>query len=409
MHIWITLLIVGLTYLGIALGEFPSFRTNRTTITLMGAGALLAARQIAFGQIGGFLDLNTLVLLFGMMIVNANLQLAGFFRLAGRMILRFTHTPRGLLALLILVSGVLSALFLNDTICLMLTPLVLDITLAANRNPVPYLIALATAANIGSVALLTGNPQNMIIGIASQISYVEFALALAPIALLGMGGIWLVLTWFYPQEFRAGRFDIAEYEEPRIYRPLLVKSLLVTAGLVIGFMAGTPIAESALIAACLLLLTRRIHPDKIMSRLDWNLLVFFAALFIVTGALQTSGVTTQLYTAISPFIQEGPLPLSIITVLLSNLISNVPAVLLLKPLVPHLSNPQAGWLTLAATSTLAGNLTLLGSVANLIVAETAARRNVKLSFWEFTRPGLIITCISLVIGIGWMELFIWRG
>lgn len=408
MNIWITLLIVTITYIGIALGEFPSFRANRTTITLMGAGALLAAGQIAFNQIGSFLDLNTLTLLFGMMIINANLQLAGFFRLAGRTILRFTHTSRGLLALLIAVSGILSALFLNDTICLMLTPLVLDITLGAKRNPIPYLIALATASNVGSVALLTGNPQNMIIGIASKISYVHFAQALVPIALLGMGGIWLVIIWFYPNEFHSEHFDIGELHEPRIYRPLLYKSLFVTAGLLVGFIVGVPIAESALIAACVLLLTRRIHPDKIMSRVDWNLMVFFSALFIVSGSLETSGLTKGLYDSVSKSLNGSSITLSAITVLLSNLISNVPAVLLLKPIIPHLSNPQAGWLTLAATSTLAGNLTLLGSVANLIVVEIAARRNVKVSFWEYTKPGFIITTISLVLGVTWIQLFIWK-
>ena len=207
MNTWITLGIVGLTYIGIALGGYPRLRTNRTTVTLIGVGLLLVTRQIQFAQVGGFLDLDTLVLLFGMMIVNANLQLAGFFRWAGSFILSRTHSPKGLLALIIAVSGLLSALFLNDTICLMLTPLLLDMTLAAKRNPVPYLIALATAANIGSVATLTGNPQNMIIGIASGISYLEFASALLPIALLGLGVIWVVLVQMYPAEFREKHFS----------------------------------------------------------------------------------------------------------------------------------------------------------------------------------------------------------
>ncbi|HUI89306.1 MAG TPA: SLC13 family permease [Anaerolineales bacterium] len=165
-----------MTYIGIALGGFPRLRMTRTTITLLGVGALLITEQIKFKDIGQFLDLNTLILLFGMMIINANLQLAGFFSLAGGAILRFTHTPRGLLALEIVLAAVLSALFLNDTICLMLTPLILDITFSVKRSPIPYLIALAAASNIGSVATLTGNPQNMIIGIASGISYTHFAL-----------------------------------------------------------------------------------------------------------------------------------------------------------------------------------------------------------------------------------------
>jgi Na+/H+ antiporter NhaD/arsenite permease-like protein len=408
MHTWLTLLIVVITYLGIALGEFPHLRVNRTTITLMGVGALLASGQIAFEHMGEFLDLNTLILLFGMMIINANLQLAGFFRLAGRSILRFTHTPRGLLTLLILVTGTLSALFLNDTICLMFTPLVLDLTLSAKRNPIPYLIALATAANIGSVATLTGNPQNMIIGIAGGIPYVDFALALTPIALLGMGGIWLVIVWFYPQEFRPQQFNLPELPPPFVYRPLLIKSVLVSGGLLIGFIAGVPIAEAAFLAACVLLLTRRIRPEKVMNEIDWNLLVFFAALFIVSGAMETSGITASLFKAVAQSLNGSPVMLSVVTVGLSNLVSNVPAVLLLKPVIPTLSNPQAGWLTLAATSTLAGNLTLLGSVANLIVAEVASRRGIKLTFWEYTKPGFVITVISLVLGVMWIQLFIWK-
>ncbi len=408
MNLWITLIIVVITYIGIALGEFPRMQMTRTTITLLGVGALLVTAQITFNQIGQFLDLNTLVLLFGMMIINANLQLAGFFNLAGSVILRFTHTPRGLLALEIILAGFLSALFLNDTICLMLTPLILDLTMTAKRNPIPYLIALATAANIGSVATLTGNPQNMIIGIASGISYAHFALALTPIALLGFGGIWLVLVWLYPDEFRTGHFDLEEIKTPRVYRPLLIKSMIVTGGLLIGFALGVPIAEAALIAACALLLTRRIHPQKVMSRVDWDLLVFFGALFVVSGAMETSGITARLFSSFSGWLNENAIGLSVVTVVLSNLISNVPAVLLLKSVIPHLSDPQAGWLTLAATSTLAGNLTLLGSVANLIVAESASRRGVKLTFWEYTKTGFIITIISLVLGVVWIQLFIWK-
>ena len=408
MNLWITLLIVTLTYIGIALGEFQPWRANRTTLTLIGVGALLIFRQITFEQIGGFLNLDTLVLLFGMMIVNANLQLAGFFRLAGSTILRWTSGPRSLLALVIVISGVLSALFLNDTICIMLTPLILDIAIATKRNPIPYLIALATASNIGSVATLTGNPQNMIIGLASHISYVDFALALAPVALLGLGGIWLVLVLFYPDEFKPGKLEITQIPEVRVFRPLLYKSLLVTAGLLIAFTVGVPIAEAAFLAGCALLITRRVKPAKVLIAVDTDLLLFFAALFIVSGALEASGITAPLFAWARALVDGGALTLSTITLALSNLVSNVPAVLLLKPLVATLSNPRAGWLTLAAASTLGGNLTLLGSVANLIVAEMAAKRGIKLTFWEYTKPGFVITLISFAVGVGWLQLFVWK-
>ncbi|MCS7011336.1 MAG: anion transporter [Anaerolineales bacterium] len=408
MTFYLTALIITITYVGIALGGYPGLRVNRTTLTLIGVGALLGLGLLDFKQLGSLLEINTLVLLFGMMIINANLQLAGFFRLAGASILKFTRSPRALLALEILVAGVLSALFLNDTICIMLTPLIVDVTLTAKRNPVPYLIALATAANIGSVATLTGNPQNMIIGIASGLSYLEFAAALTPIALLSLVVIWVVLVLFYPQEFRRDHFDHVEIPDPRVFRPLLAKSLIVTVGLLVAFVLGVPIAEAAFVAGCILLFTRRVRPEKVMNEVDWNLLVFFAALFILTGVIELYHLTDGIFAALASFLERGAAGLSLITVIMSNLVSNVPAVLLLRPAVMALPNPTAGWLTLAVASTLAGNLTLLGSVANLIVAESAAKRGIKLTFWEYTKAGLLITVLSLAIGIAWIQLFIWK-
>ena len=408
MTFWLTTLIIIVTYIGIAIGSLPYLRVNRTTIALIGVGLLLALRLLSFDAIGPLLEINTLVLLFGMMIINANLQLSGFFRYAGYLILRWTKSPRSLLALEILIVGVLSALFLNDTICIMLTPLIIDIADTAKRNPIPYLIALATAANTGSVATLTGNPQNMIIGMASGISYLDFATALTPIALLGLGSVWLILILFYPHEFEKVRFNHVEIPAPWIFHPLLYKSLFVTSGLLVTFIFGVPIAEAAFIAGCILLFTRRVHPEKVMNQVDWNLLAFFAALFILTGVIELNHLTEGIFAVLTPFLKQGALALSLIAAVLSNLVSNVPAVLLLRPAVAALPNPNAGWLTLAVSSTLAGNLTLLGSVANLIVAEIAGRRGIKLTFGEYTKSGIVITLISLSIGIFWIQLFIWK-
>ena len=408
MNPWVTLIIVAITYFGIAIGHWPRLKTNRTTIALMGAGLLLVTGQIKFDQIGSFLDLDTLILLFSMMIINANLRLAGFFELAANRLLRLTRNPRHFLALEILLMGVLSAFFLNDTICLMFTPFLLELMLAARRNPIPYLIALATAANIGSAATLTGNPQNMIIGVASGISWLQFAAALTPLALLSLGGIWGVLVLFYPQEFaRRNLFDILPATEVRYYPWHLTKCLIIIGGLLLAFLLGAPVAFAAFLAACALLFTRRVQPESVFAEFDWSLLVFFAALFIVTGSLEVSGLTNRLLELTHLNEQVNVFSFSAITVLLSNLVSNVPAVLLLRPLTASLPNPTAGWLTLASASTLAGNLTLLGSVANLIVAESALRRDVKLTFWEYTRTGALITLISLLISTLWIALFIW--
>lgn len=408
MNFWITILVVSLTYAGIAVGRWPLLKANRTTIALMGAGLLILLGQIRFDDIGKYLDIDTLVLLFSMMIINANLRVAGFFHLVGGTLLRLTRSPRRFLMWEIIFTGVLSALFLNDTICLMFTPLILEIMLAVERNPIPYLIALATSANIGSTATLTGNPQNMIIGMASGISYISFAAALTPIALLSLGGIWLVLVKFYPYDFRSEPFPSFPQTEFSIDRPLLIKSLMVAGGLLLAFLLGVPVAEAAFLAACLLLFSRRMHPEQVFAEFDWSLLVFFSGLFIVTGSLEANGITAELGRLANSLGQINAFNLSAITIILSNLVSNVPAVLLLRPVVTIIADPQPAWLTLAAASTLAGNLTLLGSVANLIVAEIASRWRVTLSFWEYTKAGFVITIISLVISIVWIQLFIWK-
>ncbi len=407
MNPWITLAIVAVTYVGIAIGRWPLLRCNRATIALVGVGALVVARQVPFDELPALLDYDTLLLLFSMMVINANLKLAGFFGVAGRGLLRWARSPRILLAVEIAAVGLLSALFLNDTVCLMFTPFVLELVRALGRRPMPYLLALATAANVGSTATLTGNPQNMIVGIASGLSYLDFAVALTPVAVLGLGVVWLVLVRLYPDEFRPGRLERAALEPAPFNRPLLIKSLAVVAGLLIAFLAGAPVAEAAFLAACVLLISRRVRPQTVFAEFDWSLLVFFAALFVVSGSLERNGVTARLF-ALAPLGEQVDVwNLSLITATLSNLVSNVPAVLLLKPVVAVLADPRAGWLTLAATSTLAGNLTLLGSVANLIVAEIALRHEVEITFWEYARAGVIITLLSLLLGVLWLQAVAW--
>ncbi len=406
---WVTIIIASLVYIGLAIGFVPKFQSNRTTITLLGVGLLLVFRQLQFRQIGSLLDLDTLILLFSMMVINSNLRLSGFFRLAGALLLRLTRKPRVFLIIEILLVGILSALFLNDTICIMFTPFLLDLLLAINRNPIPYLIALATAANIGSVATLTGNPQNMIIGVASKISYFDFTVALAPIAILCLGVIWVIITLFYKKEFAKNNFfSIPPTREIRYYKPLLIKTLVVTVGLLIAFILEVPTALASLVAACILLITRRVKPEKIFSSIDWEILVFFSALFIVTGTMEINGITDKLGEMVQNAGEINSFNLSVLTTILSNIVSNVPAVLLLKPIITQMTNQTAGWLTLAVSSTLAGNLTLLGSVANLIVAESAKRRRVHISFWEYTKIGVIITFITLLLSIAWISIFIWN-
>ena len=403
----IPILIVGITYLGIAVGRIPKFRTNRTTISLIGVGLLVLFKQVSIDEFANFIDMDTIILLFSMMIINANLRLAGFFQLAANRMVKYSKTPRTLLVSIIFLSAILSAIFLNDTICLMLTPFIIDLVQALKRNPIPYLIALATSANIGSTATLTGNPQNMIIGIASGISYLEFLKFLAPVAILGSTIVYFVIIRLYPKEFSDHAFDNQPDIRVRIYKPLLSKSLFIIFGLMLAFLFGIPISIAAFIAAVILLLTRRLSPNKVFAEFDWGMLVFFSALFILTGALNKTDLIQSFFHSINISEKINPTNLTISSAILSNLVSNVPAVLLLKQIITQLANPNPAWLTLASATTLAGNLTLLGSMANLIVAEIARNRNVNLSFGEYTRAGILITILSLLIHWGWVTIFIW--
>lgn len=395
--------IIVVTLIGVAVGRYPWLKMNRATIALVGATLLIGFGLMSLEQAYAAVDWNTIVLLLAMMILNVNLRVAGFFHLVTSHVIRHARTPRRLLALIVVVSGVLSAVFLNDTIALMMTPLVLDIVLALRRNPLPYLVALVTAANVGSVATVMGNPQNMLVGLSSGLSFTEFFLALAPVAFMGLGVIWAVIVLVYRAEFTPGAIAGTYALPDRQYRPLLRKSILATVLMLGALVAGAPIPLAALLAAALLLITRRLKPERVFREIDWSLLVFFAALFVVTGAIETSGWSGQLFALLRPWADAGPGGLTAVSVVLSNLVSNVPAVMLFRPVVPTLADPHEAWLTLAMATTLAGNLTLLGSVANLIVAEIARHRGVHLSFTEYLKAGTLIAVLTLALGVAWLS------
>ncbi|HEX9972774.1 MAG TPA: anion transporter [bacterium] len=401
---WLSLIIISLTLIGVAIGSYPVLRMNRATIVVVGAALLIIFGAIPLETAYAAIDLNTIVLLFSMMVLNINLRLAGFFGLVINQVTRLAKTPRQLLLLTVLSSGILSALFLNDTIVIMFTPLVVEVTLALKRNPIPYLMGLATAANIGSTATIIGNPQNMLIGMSSKISFVAFAGYLTPVALVGLGIVCLVIIIIYRNEFSNQSLNHAAEIRLRLFKPLLYKSIISIFVMLVAFFAGAPVPIAALGAASLLLITRRIKPQRVFHELDWALLVFFSGLFIVTRAIETSGLGSYLFSATLPLMKQGLWSLTVISALLSNLISNVPAVLLFRPLIPAIENPKIAWLVLAMATTFAGNLTLLGSVANLIVAESAKSKGVNLSFVEYLKAGIPITILTLLIGIFWFML-----
>jgi Na+/H+ antiporter NhaD/arsenite permease-like protein len=398
--------IFGLTYLALALGKVPGLRIDRAGIALVGAAAMMACGVLSMHDAAKAVDYETIVLLFGMMVVVSYLRLAGFFALATERIATRFSGPLTLLAVMIFLSGVLSAFLVNDVVCVALTPLVLHLCQRLKRPPIPYLVGLATASNIGSVATITGNPQNIIIGSLSQIPYLRFAARLAPIALIGLILDFVVVALVYREVLSdVGRVprQAGESSRPRVHRSLLIKSVTVTLITVGLFFAGQPIALVALIAAGVLLLGR-VRPEKVFRSVDWPLLVMFAGLFVVVHAFEANVVQTWGLERCHALLESPVVLVSGLSVLLSNLVSNVPAVLLFKPLMDVMPQKELAWLALAMSSTLAGNLTVLGSVANLIVVENARRAGTELSFLEYLKVGVPLTAITTIVGVAWLAL-----
>jgi Na+/H+ antiporter NhaD/arsenite permease-like protein len=359
---------------------------------------MIASGALRFDEAWRAIDYDTIILLFGMMIVVANLRLSGFFTAVGAWVAQRAHRPLVMLAAILLISGVFSAFFVNDTMCLALTPLTLEIAAQLHRKPTPYLLAVAMGSNIGSVATITGNPQNMLIGSFSRIPYRDFAAALAPVAAAGLLLAFLAIAAVYWREFRVEERVEIERPRVRVNRALMAKSLLVSAGMVAFFFAGWPAPKVAIIAGALLLITRRVKPEKVYHEIDWQLLTMFVGLFIVVAGVEKTSLAADLLAAASGLHLNRVGVLSALSAVLSNLVSNVPAVLVFKPLIVHLADPAKGWLALAMSSTLAGNLTLLGSVANLIVVQRA-RHEVQIGFWEYFKVGAPLGVATILVGV----------
>lgn len=394
-------LIFAATYLVLAIGRFPGLRVDRTGAAVIGASLMVASGTLRFDQALHAVDGATIVLLLGMMIVVANLHLSGFFRLVAARVVGHAHSPRMLLAGIVAVSGVLSAFFVNDTMCIVLTPLVAQVTLALRRNPAPYLLGVAMAANAGSTATITGNPQNMMIGALSGIPYPHFASALAPVAAVSLVLTWAVIVLAYRGEFSHERFERIEPVRVRVNRPLLWKGGAVSAGMVAFFFLGWPVAQVAIVAGALLLITRRIKPEKVYHDIDWPLLAMFAGLFIVVRGIENTALERNILDFAGDTALDRPAVLSFFSALLSNLVSNVPAVLVFKPVIAKLADPARSWLTLAMSSTLAGNFTVVGSVANLIVVQRA-RPEVDIRFMDYFKAGAPLAILSIAFGAAWL-------
>ncbi|AXK83297.1 anion transporter [Pseudolabrys taiwanensis] len=390
------------TYTVVALGKIPLYRIDRAGAALLGGSLMVAVGVLSLDDAYRAIDLNTITLLLGMMIVVANLRVSGFFRLVNGWIVTHVRHPLGLLTAVVLASGLLSAFLVNDTICLVLTPLVLDVVARLKRNPLPYLLAIAMSSNIGSVATITGNPQNIIIGSLSGIPYSTFTATLALVAAFGLVVTWLLIAAVYRREFFNGASLPQETVEAQVHKPLMIKCVLVVAVMIALFFLGQPVAKVAIVGGAFLLLTRRVSPHKIYQEIDWPLLVMFVGLFVVVAGLEKTAIAPNLPALLGSLHLDNVVWLGTATAVLSNIVSNVPAVLVLKPFIVELQDPQRAWLIVAMTSTLAGNFTLVGSVANLIVAQRAKARGVELDFWSYFVIGAPLTIITIAAGLFWL-------
>jgi len=382
--------------------KIPGLKLDRTGAAFVGAAAMVVLGVVPPAEIARAIDLDTLVLLLGMMVLAAYLTRAAFFRASAWYVLRAARSPKGLLLALVGISGLLSAFLVNDTVCLMLTPLVLVLVKSADLPPLPYLLGLCMASNAGSVATFTGNPQNMIIGVTSQLGYGRFLLFMALPALLSLAIVYGVIVW----RFRAQLGPRAIHPDgprPPVDRRLLGLCTLVMLGVLVAFFVGLPMSWSAFVGAAVVMALSGVSPEEELKRVDYGLLLFFGCLFIVVSGVNREGWADAMRSLFAPLMAGGPLRetfgFTALTVVASNLFSNVPYVMLARAWIPSLEQPELGWQVLALASTLAGNLTLIGSVANLIVFE-GAKDTVKVTFWQYLRVGLPATVLSLVVGLG---------
>jgi len=311
---------LALSYLGLGLGFVPFLRMNRATIAFVGSGFMIGLGVITLEQGWSAIDFNTIIFLLSMMVINSYLSFSGFFNLVIFHLLKLSLSPFALIIVLTFATAFLSALFLNDTLVLVTTPIVLRLTSSLGLNPIPYLLAIAAATNIGSLPTLNGNPQNILVGSFSGISYVEFTQTLAPSAIVGLclqiGWLW----WLYPEIRPQTTQKILTLKDfsLKIHKPLLIKTLTVTGLMLVAFVVGLPLASTAFICASLLLITRRLKPEKVLGEINWSLLLMFSGLFILTRSVQA----LNLLDFFLPFVNQ-PIGLVFVTAILSNLISHI--------------------------------------------------------------------------------------
>jgi Na+/H+ antiporter NhaD/arsenite permease-like protein len=394
--------IFGITYILISGRQLKILPLNRPAAALLGAVLMISTGVMTPERAYRAVNYDTIVLLLAMMIISAYLYLAHFFEWAADMVLEFSRTPQRLLLYLTLTSGILSALLVNDTICLMLTPLVIAVIRRGKLPMLPYLIALATSANIGSVATLVGNPQNMIIGHLSHIPFLGFSRTLVPAAIVGLAINFLILRFSFREVLREARIEREPHIVPKLDGGLFAIVCIVFMSIFAGFVIGLNLAWTALAGAVLVMVLARRDTHDVLKLVDWHLLVFFAALFVVVDGLSDTGLPDSIYRRLQPIFGSSATAqawnLTWFSAIGSNVFSNVPFVLVAGKWIARFAEPELMWKVLALATTFAGNLTIIGSVANMIVVESA-REHFEVGFWDYARFGIPITILTTAAGV----------
>ncbi len=391
------------TYAILGLQGIPKLHIDRPSGALLGAVAMVGFGVLTLQQAYQAIDLDTILFLLGMMILIAYLELSGFFELLERWIIGLASSTRALLALVVFSSGILSALFMNDTVCLLYAPVLLRVTKRLGLNPVPYLIALVTSSNIGSAATIIGNPQNALVGLRSHLPFLEFTRRLAPVAAFGLLVDFAIVALIYRREITGIPLVVPPPRKPVVVQRWMLSVSLIAGGTMVVLLCLNyhPPAVAITLASVVVLAGSR-KPRRAMQQVDWTLLFLFAGLFVVMRGVEDAGLTALLFDRTKFLLKETSLPASAALAgtiaAVSNLVSNVPAVMLYIPLLKAQVAGDRLWLLLAMASTLAGNLTIIGSVANLIVLE-AARDEADISFLEYLKVGAPVTILTLGAGV----------
>ncbi len=404
----IRLVILVVTYFLIAVPRLPLLRLNRPAAALLGAVAMVTLGGLPMRDAYAAIDLDVVIFLLGVLLITGYLEAGGFFEWAARHIVDRARSATALLGAVVLASGLLSAFFVNDTICLVLTPLVIAALRPLGLRPLPFLLAIALASNVGSAMTPTGNPQNMLIGIASGIHFGRFLASLALPSLGGLAIVFVVLRVIHRKDLAFPLREAIHTPDTPFDRPLVIRSLLVFAGALAGWLAGFSLPLVAITAATVLLVIAQRDPAEAFAKVEWSLLLFFGALFVVMRGARDLALVASLTSAAGRTLTGAPVHDAVVTSVamaaLSNIVSNVPAVILWLPVVPKVAAPTFTWLVMAMSSTFAGNLTLLGSMANLIVAERAEARGEPIGFVDYLRVGAPVAVLTIAWGIATLTL-----